>query len=95
MASRGAAPRRGLGRSVARWRASLAAVFALAAVVAFAPGLRAPFVSDTFFFIEVVRTASWSDAARWFIPAEGRFYRPLYLVTLWTAHRIFGADALG
>lgn len=77
------------------WFAALCIAFALAAIASFGPGLRAGFVSDTFVFIEEVHTASRQTVIEWFVPAGNRFYRPLYLVMLWGAERVFGPDPLG
>jgi hypothetical protein len=73
----------------------LTALYLVAGAFAFAPGLRAGLVSDSFHFLEVVRHASWAHASAWFVPSASSFYRPLYLAALWTMHQLSGTNPLG
>lgn len=77
------------------WWTALVVGYLLAGALAFAPGLGAGFVSDTFTFLEGVNAASWERAAAWFVPVGSTFYRPLYLVALAIAQRFLGADPIG
>jgi hypothetical protein len=80
---------------VTPWWTALAVAYLLAGTLAFAPGLGAGLVSDSFAFLEMTRAASWDGVVRWFVPRPSLFYRPLYLVMLRSAQHVFGLDPVG
>lgn len=82
-------------RREALWRGLVPAWLALLGLVVFLPGLRTPFVSDTFIYLESARASSFSTILSRFVPSATSWYRPTTDLVFWLEYQAFGLNPLG
>src|SRR5581483_7448640 len=73
----------------------IAALLYLVALVVFAPGLRAWFVSDAWKFLEFAYDTTYADVFRQFLPEPENWYRPLTRLIFQIEFNLFGLEPLG